>query len=310
MRVLCGVSSWRSDSSAARTRASARAGVAPPEVDGGLVELHVGGLEAAAGGGEPLLGGLEVAQPSRLVAQAGLDPPLEPEEVEPLRLAGGEPVAMGAEQAPRLAQAAALDQEPELVVDGGEHQPGLARLLHHVEPPLGDAERLARPAGVPQVEPLGDQVPARHMRVLPLLVEGEGGVERHQGGVVAPPRRFQGGLELVEPGAVAEVAGALGQDLGGPVQSLPRLVQIAGDAAGVAVARPGPPLEVGHLERAVDPGVEGVGGEDGHARRPPRLLRALVAELPGALEQRGDLLGSLLPPSLHQRQDPLEDPAS
>ena len=93
-------------------------------MDGGLVQLDVGGLGAPSGGGEPLLGGLEVQESALLVAQAGPDPPFEPEQVEALGLAGGEPVAVGAEEAAGLAETAALDQEPDLVVDGGEDDSG------------------------------------------------------------------------------------------------------------------------------------------------------------------------------------------
>src|ERR1700744_2603613 len=65
-------------------------GIPQADVDGGLVQLHVGGLIAPAGGGEPLLGGFEVQEGPALVAQAGPDAPLQPEEVEALGLVRGE----------------------------------------------------------------------------------------------------------------------------------------------------------------------------------------------------------------------------
>src|SRR5947208_14739602 len=74
-------------------------GVPQAEVDDGLIQLHVGGLGAPSGGGEPLLGRFEVQKGPPAVAQAGPDPAFQPEQVEALGLVRGELVAMRAEEA-------------------------------------------------------------------------------------------------------------------------------------------------------------------------------------------------------------------
>ena len=89
------------------------------------------------------------------------------------------------------------------------------------------------------VEPLGDEHPPGHVGVPPLLVEGIGGVQGREGGAVILPRGLQGGLELVQAGPLLGAPGFRPQDLGGPVQRLLGLGQVAPDPAGVAVDGPG-----------------------------------------------------------------------
>src|SRR6185312_1060813 len=200
--------------------------------------------------------------------------------------AGGVDALAVAEQQPfGLSEAAAVHEEPEMVLEGGERELRIGGLVDRRETLRVHPQSLLRLATVMKIEGLLDEHAADRVGVADLPIELADDVEGEEGELKAALSAQQRSVKVVEAhlqrlgarSALEHVKSVLERPLGFP--------EIVGRAQGIAELSPGPGLEVGHLASAVGGGVEAVRHRHRHPCQADGFLRIVVAKSRDALEE-------------------------